>query len=208
MSTRGLGKGIRLHAVPSGIAAALACHLSLLLPAVSTASDGTGEPPARAAHVRGLDDCGSRLLDEALRRSAIVRGLVERLDASDIIVYLSSAPPLRRPTGMPRGKTQFLSANPAGRFLQIWVDPAQRPAVRIAVLAHELQHALEVAAASEVSDIDSFTRLYEGLGSAGHTTGAARGVRRYETAAAVAVEASVLQELEHGASVGATSAER
>lgn len=208
MTGRGLKRTVGRKAIRWVLAAASAGCLLLLVAPPCTASAPGDEPRTPPPRVRALDRCGARLLDEALTRSAILRALVARLDATDVVVYLTVSPPPASVSGMPRGKTRFMSATPANRFVQVWVDAAQAPDGRIAVLAHELQHALEVAADAGVRDVSSFRRLYEGLGTRGHTTGAPAGVRRFETAAAVAVETLVLRELGQRTRLGTPGAER
>jgi len=195
MSGNGLGEATRLNTVQTGTAAAITLALLLGPSGIVSAASPAEAPGTSPPHIRPLDRCGTQLLDDATQQSATVRTLSERLAASDVLVYVSTALPPTGGRGMPRGKTRFISATPAVRILHIWVDPLQRPATRIAVLAHELQHALEVAGAPGVNDLDSFRRFFEGVGTVGHATGASRGVRRYETAAAVAVETRVLREL-------------
>lgn len=208
MSGKGLGEAIRFRGVPTGTAAVTLCALLLGPSAIVSAASAEDAPDTRASHIRPADRCATRLLADAVEQSAIVRGLIEQLTGSDVIVYLTSSQPLNRVKGMPRGKTHFLTANPAGRFLQVWVDPAQGPAARMAVLAHELQHALEVAGEPAVTDLPSFRAFYEGVATVGHATGASRGVRRYETAAAVAVETRVLRELGERTGPGTPGGER
>lgn len=187
-----------------GAAAAAGCLFVLAAPPCAAAGPGDG-PETAAPRIRALNRCAATLLGEALTRSAIVRGLAARLEDSDIVVYLTVSQPQARVSAMPRGKTHFMSANAAGRFLQVWVDPAQSPDVRIAVLAHELQHTLEIAAAPDVRDIDRFWRFYEVAGTESNRTCARAGVRRFETAAAVAVEEDVLAELGQRAAPGAAT---
>lgn len=89
-------------------------------------------PGAAPPHVRCLDDRTGRPLAGALDRSATVRGLVAGLASSDVIVYVTTAAPLARLAGMPRGNTTFLSATGAERYLQVWVD-VQRAEIRTSV---------------------------------------------------------------------------
>jgi hypothetical protein len=95
---------------------------------------------------------------------------------------------------MPRGTTALLSATAAARYLQVWIDVRRPEAERIAVLGHELQHTLEVAADASVRDADSLAKLFQRLG-AENGGGAARArTRQFETAMAQHVEARVLTE--------------
>jgi hypothetical protein len=155
------------------------------------------QPPAgpSSPHVRCLDARAAHLLAAARELSATVRALVERLEASDVAVYVKTTAPATRVPGMPRGNTTFLSATAAGRYLQVWVDVQRVEAERMAVLGHELQHTLEVAADASVRDADSLATLFERLGAeSGAGAGRAK-TRQFETAAALDVEARVLAEV-------------
>jgi hypothetical protein len=102
--------------------------------------------------------------------------------------------PAVRVAGLPRGTTHLLSATAAGRYLQVWVDAQRTEAERIAVLGHELQHAVEVAADANVRDALSFARLFECLGAESGGGAARAKTRQFETAMAQQVEARVLAE--------------
>ena len=159
-------------------------------------AQGAAQPTAGTAprHVRCLDARAQQLLSAARERSAIVQALIDRLEASDVAVYLTTTAPATRVAGMPRGTTNLLSATAAGRYLQVWVDVRRTEAERVAVLGHELQHALEVAADAGVRDALSLATLFERLGTeSGGGAGRAR-TRQFETAMAQQVEARVLAE--------------
>jgi len=64
------------------------------------------------------------------------------------------------------------------------------PDERIAVLAHELQHVVEVAGAPDVVDPDSMRRFFRRIGYLVNSTG-----NRYETRAAQQIEHRVRQEI-------------
>lgn len=174
---------------------------ALVLVLVSTSplcahAQGAPQPPAGAAppHVRCLDARARQLLAAARGQSVTVAALVERLGATDLAVYVTTAAPATRVAGMPRGTTALLSATAAARYLQVWIDVRRPEAERIAVLGHELQHALEVAADASVRDALSLATLFERLGEESGGGAARGGTRHFETAMARAVEARVLAE--------------
>ena len=103
-------------------------------------------------------DIAGRVGVAGVSHSPTFRELAARLERSDVIVYVSVEP--RRP-GRRAGATRFVGATPRIRFLHIALDPDLSPKELVALLAHELQHAIEVADAPEVRDLDSFRQYYE-----------------------------------------------
>jgi hypothetical protein len=102
------------------------------------------------------------LMAEGLHRSRTFASLVTALNRTDVIVYIESVmtlpkDTLGRLTMVPRGGTEF-------RYLrvQIRADLSRRDA--IALIGHELRHALEIADAAEVRDTTSLVKLYERIG--------------------------------------------
>jgi hypothetical protein len=146
-------------------------------------------------HVRCLDAWAERLLSAAREQSPTVAALAERLDATDVAVYVTTTAPATRVSGMPRGTTALLSATASARYLQVWIDVRRPESERVAVLGHELQHTLEVAADASVRNADGLAKLFECLGA--ESGGGARRAttRRFETAMAQNVEARVLAEV-------------
>ena len=67
---------------------------------------------------------------------------VDELDASDVIVHVVASPAL--PTGM-IGTMRFVAQLGGARYVRIDLASLAAPDVRVATLAHELQHACEVA---------------------------------------------------------------
>jgi hypothetical protein len=136
--------------------------------------------------VRGIKSAmydGSRLLAESAQASPTVRRLVEALEQSDVVVFLE----VRDRVSNGRAQLTFVGGRGGVRWLRMAIDAGQQVRQQIAFLAHELQHAVEVARAPEVQDIDGFRRLYERIGrplGAGH----------FETDAAVAAENQALRE--------------
>jgi hypothetical protein len=126
-------------------------------------------PPARSAqsptpapHVRPLTKSAAALLADATARSPIVKGLVEDLEQTNVVVYLVDS------MDGPREVTAcltFVSFAAGTRYLMFRVDRwVSAPWDRIAQLAHELQHAMEIAEAPEVQDAASMARLYKHIG--------------------------------------------
>lgn len=97
------------------------------------------------------------------------------LDQSDVIVYIETS------RGLPStlAGRMLIVAGPANqRYLRIQVAASPRGVELIALVAHELQHALEVAASPQVRDEESLIGLYKAIGRRG------RGEHRYDTMAA------------------------
>lgn len=151
-------------------------------------ADGTAGPRVRGAH---LDE--ALLFDELVARSQTVRDLVDRLDHSDLLVYISyrwfSSPTLH-------GRIGFPAADSRRRLLAIEVDCRQNRIDQLAALAHELQHAVEIAGAPSVWDARSLAALYTSIGS---LTGYSGGGETYETAAAAETGRRVRIELTNAA---------
>jgi hypothetical protein len=146
---------------------------------------GADKPPvAIAAHVRAAASAG-RIVEDASRRSPTIRDLVERLAATDVIVYVEIVP-LR---DVPTARTKLVTATPAARFLRIGINNAVPPMDIVPLLAHELQHVVEIAEQTDVRDDAGVRRLYRRIGHQ-------HGVDSYETDAAAHIERIVRTELQ------------
>jgi hypothetical protein len=109
------------------------------------------------------------------------------LNHSDVIVYIEAVMILPKDT---MGRLAMLPRVGGGsRYLrvQIRADLSRRDA--IALIGHELRHALEIAEATEVRDTRSLIRLYERIG---HPT---IGEHAYDTEAARDTGRMVRREL-------------
>ena len=143
--------------------------------------------PARAAgwrifdhRVRTTDAYLNALLRDAVETSPTIRALVDRLEHSDVIVYLIrenlSAAGLE-------GKTTFIAARGNVRYLRIGIAWERAPRRHVAAIAHELRHAVEIADAPWVVDELTLEREYERIGCARASHFPAR--KAFETAAAM-----------------------
>ena len=113
-----------------------------------------------ARRVRPLDVWARETFDRGLQRSAVIRSLVERLEQSDLIVHVQTV------TTLPPGTAgQMRLSSDAGlcRYVRIQLQRSLLPDERAAILAHELQHALEVAQ-SPARDDAGMRELFERIG--------------------------------------------
>jgi hypothetical protein len=138
----------------------------LVLPAVDVAAAGT--PPPAWTHTRPLTPGAAELLADAARRSVIIRTLLENLEQTDVVVYLSDS--MTGSDEEPQAYLTFLSQGGGIRYLLVRVASSWfPPTAAIPPLGHELQHAVEVAGAPEVQDAASMAQLYRRIGWEGRT---------------------------------------
>jgi hypothetical protein len=140
-------------------------------------------------HVRTVDSKILALIDAGISGSATFRGLIATLNESDVIVYI--APNLSRHT-----LGGYLAHNIVSRgqfrYVRIAIDITGSEDRLISVLAHELQHAIEVAQAPDARDAQSVERLFSQLAVA---FGCDRS-NCFETKAAKDVQSIVKEELD------------
>ena len=120
-------------------------------------------PPAAAAtllHVRTTSPALRTLIDAGIERSPTFRDLVDQLEASDVVVYVSFK---MFDEADIAGRIQFVGSAGGRRYLQIFVAPLADVAC-IAILGHELRHAVEIAAAPSVVDAASLAQCYARIG--------------------------------------------
>ena len=117
------------------------------------------------------------------------RELVDTLQQSNLIVVvqLSSCA-----GGRIRSCLVSVNGSGRGRHGRIKVDPHTTNDRLIATVAHELQHAVEIAEHPEVIDASSALALYRRIALGGCPEGFSRGC---ETARALATETKVLEEM-------------
>jgi hypothetical protein len=132
---------------------------------------------------RPLDPISAEALDCALARSVVARSLVATLEASNVIVHIVSS--RQMPAGI-GGTTRFVGARGGYRYVRITIGTDLPKPDRIAILAHELQHACEIAA-SEAEDVEGLRQMFTRAGSRDGTF--------FETSGAIAVERRVRLEI-------------
>jgi len=125
-------------------------------------------------HVRPADKAIAEAIAKGMRRSGTFAHLVLALNKSDVIVYIESGRLM--PTSIV-GRL-LLAAGPEGtRYLRIQVSGHPGSNDMVALVGHELRHALEVAE-SDVRDEAGLIALYERIG---HPS---TGIHQYDTLAA------------------------
>jgi hypothetical protein len=144
-----------------------------------------------ATKVRGANDKARQLLVAGQELSPTVRQLVAAIESRDLIVLVSVEAPAVSNAGRFRGSTRLLGTAHGQRFASIWIDESSMPPCAVGLLAHELQHALEVAQAAWVVDQQQMYELFSRIGREWRS-------QHFETAAAIAVETRARAEFESG----------
>jgi hypothetical protein len=153
--------------------------LALLLLATPAA-----DKPRVAPLTRVRTTAAAAPLLERATRSATVRDLLGRLAATDVIVYIEVTPS----PAIPLARTKLVTATASARFLRIGVNVSVPLPDAPALIAHELQHAVEIAEHEDVRQDADVRRLYASIGHQ-------YGTDSYETDAARGVERRVRDEL-------------
>lgn len=134
----------------------------------------------------------ARWLEEAQRRSATVRQLVDRILLSDVIVYLELSPAIGPHTA---AALTWMADTPSRRIVRATFSGHLGTTAAIAMLAHELQHVVEVADHPAVRSAATLADLYRTIG---HPVGLSG--QRWDTMAAIAVEGRARSEASEPAS--------
>lgn len=137
--------------------------------------------------VRGVDASIRATIDEGCHRSPTFAALMDYLERSSFVVYVEQVPTLR--DGM-RGALLHGGTGPL--YLRILLKRGMSLDQRVVVLAHELQHAREVAEANIAADAREMEALFRRIGD---ERSPARNTAQYETAAALLVTSTVAAEL-------------
>jgi hypothetical protein len=134
----------------------LAFFLLPTLTACPTAQSAARDPHLRSVEVELLDD-----LEIGVRVSPTFRHLIARLEESDVVAYLMFD---RSLTPNIAGHVSLISAVGGRRYLRISIDRRTAGCQRLAILGHELQHAVEIAEAADAVDQETMASLYRRIG--------------------------------------------
>jgi hypothetical protein len=155
--------------------------------------------PGPPRNVRPLDPWASETMARGLDRSALVRDLVAVLETSDTIVHIETTTTMPENIG---GMTRLIvgAGDERHRYVRVSLYRDLLPNERAATLAHELQHACEIA--------ESTARTSEGVLALFHRIGRRVGGAKgyFETTEAQRAGARAWIELRTGraAAVAAT----
>lgn len=116
--------------------------------------------------------------------SPTFRALVDEIERLSVLVYVHAS--LKHTAA--GGSFDILGAEHGQKIFVIFISPDLSFAHSIAMIAHELRHAVETAADPGVVDRHSLRRLYQRIGTAGVAGG-------YDTHAARETGSAVLSEL-------------
>lgn len=146
-------------------------------------------------HLRPADPSTAALVATALEQSPTIRALASQLDGTDVVAYVQTAP---RKAGEVGASIHVAGRTAHQRFFVLRIDeslPAER---QIALIGHELQHAVDMASAGWVTDQARLQQYLE-------LTGWKRmwPEKGFETISALRAERRVGQDLAMAAAAGA-----
>jgi hypothetical protein len=171
------------HSTGSGkrLRAALVLLLTLVGPQPTAAQSNQ--------HLRVLDRDLKLLLERGLAQSPTLNTLVAEVEATPLLVFVECS--LRLPSGV-GARTNFVTSVDSTRLVRVAVDCSLTNRWTISLLAHEIQHALEIGRHPQVVDVEAMESLYESIGFPTMRDGSNR---HFETDAAIAVQRAVHNEL-------------
>ncbi|HWI20074.1 MAG TPA: hypothetical protein VNT81_20115 [Vicinamibacterales bacterium] len=133
--------------------------LALSLTIVATAT--LSAEPDGGPRIRPQDTRIKQVLQEGAARSATFKALVDRIEASDVIVYVSINPLLKSSLS---GALTWMTEAGGYRYVRASISSEMLFDQMIATVAHELQHAVEVIGDPNVRDERSLVALYKRIG--------------------------------------------
>jgi hypothetical protein len=144
------------------------------------------EPLSARAGVRPAHPQAAALLAAARAQSPTVAALIGDLEATDVVAYVQ----LQMFAASQTAATSFLAAGGGLRYLVMRLPLPNSTPVLIALLGHELQHAVEIGRSPRVRDEASLRSFYQEIGLDHAAVG------RFETEAAIATTHRVRHEVD------------
>ncbi len=157
----------------------------LLAIAPLDARDSRNDPAL--TRIRPMQKDGARLVADGIAHSPTFRRLIDHLERSNVIVYIDLRPDMPLHRG---GALRFLARSATDHFVKIHLNRVFSNKTLVALLGHELQHAVEIADAGGVDSAADLRDLYRRLGEN-------TGIDQFDTVAARQVGYIVRQELSH-----------
>lgn len=146
------------------------------------------EPRGGHTRVRPHDPRSKQLLRAGMARSETFRALVQRIEASNVFVYVSVSPFIKPSLA---GRLTWMTQVGPYRYLRATLNGEQSTDQQIATFGHELQHAVEVVDDEMVTSEKSLVALYKRIGQPSRAAATAG----WETMAAQEVGHRVRREL-------------
>jgi hypothetical protein len=128
-----------------------------------------------------------KVLREGVEQSAAFRELVDRLDRAPGLVYVVSSRCLTRVSQPAACMDHNIRVSGGFRFLRVNIRPGESGPRLLALIAHELQHALEVLSDCAVTTVEDVERLYKRIGTKQRSG-------TFETEAALRMQDTVYRE--------------
>jgi hypothetical protein len=172
----------------------LAAALVLLLAAPCARAEG----PTNDPRIRALVTGGDQFIAEGIARSRTIRALVDRLEHSDMVVYVRNKPL----SPLIRGHLLFMTATPERRYVLIEIACGQSWNTQLSALGHELRHAVEVADAPSIRTPQDLKAYYSHAGAISRHEPQHEG---FETDQAIDAGRQVARELTVNDGTGATT---
>jgi hypothetical protein len=160
-----------------------ACAFVLGIVLAESAFAGGVPEAGENLRLRCIDKRACSAVQGGLASSTTFRALADRIENSDLIVYVRMGEV--RPGTV--GATQLFASSGGTRFILVTIKPLAVHTEIIARLGHELQHVTEIADDPGAHDDDSVRALFRRIGWAA-------GYDAWETAAAVRSGRQVLEE--------------
>lgn len=136
--------------------------------------------------VRSTNPTVTAIIREGIKRSITFADLITQLGATDLIVYVERSRALPRALD---GRVTLLPMTHQQRYARAEIRSDLPISEEIGVIAHELQHALEIARDQSVRTVEAMAALYRRIGVQG------RGEHTYDTMAAKEMGKAVRAEL-------------
>ena len=139
---------------------------------------------AVAHHVRSTDPRVQEWLRIGAAESQTFRSLLNLLGESDLIVHVQAVDRLGT-----AGQTYFVTATGTARYVRIEVMFRGNVNEMVALIGHELQHAVEIAEERRIRDRQTLALFYKGMPGNSMTT------NEYDSVAARVIEDRVRREM-------------
>ena len=167
-----------------GAVALLVCTLSVIQ--AQNPPDMPAPVDAHGFRVRAMDGRARDWIAQGIRQSSTFRTLLGRLAASDVIVYVEI---VDRIAGGAAAPIYFVTTTATARYLRIELVAGERADEMVALVGHELQHAVEIAEARHVRSSAAVAVLYLAMSENSLNRG------HYDSIAARVAEARIRSEV-------------